>query len=125
MDILTGLSQVIDAFWYNILLSVAGLHWSLLRGLIMMGHTVEVINNWLLNNAFAPLIAQTNASLSMAVRFAFLLALLAGAAGEGERLDVAGLREGVVIRIVERRTTEVVGVWVADRGRPHVRPRSR
>jgi hypothetical protein len=76
LDILTGLSQVIDAFWYNILLSVAGLHWSLLRGLIMMGHTVEVINNWLLNNAFAPLIAQTNASLSTAVRFAFVLALL-------------------------------------------------
>ena len=42
-----------------------------------------------------------------------------------KRARLLGLREGVVIRVVERRTTEVVGVWVADRGRPHVRPLGR
>jgi ribonuclease R len=42
-----------------------------------------------------------------------------------KRARVLGLREGVVIRIVERRTTEAVGVWVADGGRPHVRPLGR
>ncbi len=36
-----------------------------------------------------------------------------------------GLREGVVVRVVERRTSEVVGVWVAGGGRPHVRPLGR
>ncbi|MDM7993234.1 MAG: hypothetical protein QUS11_07970, partial [Candidatus Fermentibacter sp.] len=76
MDILAGLRQAIDAFWYNILLSLAGLQWSLLRGFVMMGHTVQVINAWLVDNAFAPLIQQTNASLSTAVRFAFVAALL-------------------------------------------------
>ncbi len=42
-----------------------------------------------------------------------------------KRARSLGFREGVVIRIVERRTTEVVGVWVADGGRPHVRPLGR
>ncbi len=42
-----------------------------------------------------------------------------------KRARSLGLREGVVIRIVERRTTEVVGVWVDDGGRPYVRPLGR
>ena len=42
-----------------------------------------------------------------------------------KRARSLGLREGVVIRVVERRTTEVVGVWVADGGPPHVRPLGR
>ena len=63
-------------FWYNILLSLAGLHWSLLRGLILMGYTVELVNNWLIENAFIPLITQTNASLSVAINLAFVIAML-------------------------------------------------
>ena len=42
-----------------------------------------------------------------------------------KRARLLGLREGVVIRVVEKRTKEVVGVWVADGGRPHVRPLGR
>lgn len=42
-----------------------------------------------------------------------------------KRARVLELREGVVIRIVERRMREVVGVWTADGGRPHVRPLGR
>jgi ribonuclease R len=37
----------------------------------------------------------------------------------------AGHREGVVVRVLERALTEVVGRWVADRGRPMVRPLDR
>jgi ribonuclease R len=42
-----------------------------------------------------------------------------------KRARLLGLREGVVIRVVEKRTKEVVGVWTADGGRPHVRPLGR
>lgn len=76
MDILAGLRIAIDTFWYNIIVSFAGLHWSLLRGMVMMGHTVELINQWLSENVFGVLIAQTNASLQTAVSFAFVIALL-------------------------------------------------
>jgi ribonuclease R len=42
-----------------------------------------------------------------------------------KRARLLGFREGVVIRVVEKRTTEVVGVWVTDGGRPQVRPLGR
>lgn len=76
MDILGGFQVQLDAFWYNILLSLAALHWSLLRGLILMGYTVELVNNWLMENAFVPLITQTNSSLSLAMNLSFVIAML-------------------------------------------------
>jgi hypothetical protein len=76
LDILGGLQVQIDSFWYNMLLSFAGLQWSLQRGFIMMGYTIELINEWLINEAFAPLIQQTNNSLSTAVSLVFVIALL-------------------------------------------------
>ncbi len=76
MDILGGLRVQIDTFYYNLLLSIAGLHWSLLRGFIMMGYTIELINGWLAANVFTPLIAQTNNSLNVAVTLAFVVAML-------------------------------------------------
>lgn len=76
MDILGGLQVQLDAFWYNILLSAASLHWNLLRGLILMGYTIELVNNWLMENAFVPLITQTNSSLSLAMNLAFVIAML-------------------------------------------------
>ena len=75
-DVVGDLKRAIDTFYYNIVMSLAELHWSLLRGLILMGHTIETINRWLIEDAFAPLIQQTNASLSVAVSFAFLIALI-------------------------------------------------
>ncbi|MBL8157269.1 MAG: hypothetical protein JNM70_24055, partial [Anaerolineae bacterium] len=54
LDLLLGLRIAIDTFWYNLLLSLAALHWGLLRGFVMMGYIVEVINRWLAQNAFSP-----------------------------------------------------------------------
>ncbi|MBE2183480.1 MAG: hypothetical protein IAE89_08655 [Anaerolineae bacterium] len=75
-DILNGLQVQIDTLWYNLLLSLAGLGWSLQRAFLMMGYTIELMNQWLVDNAFTPLIAQTNASLQVAVSMAFVVALL-------------------------------------------------
>ncbi|MEO8391401.1 MAG: hypothetical protein ABI700_00275 [Chloroflexota bacterium] len=66
----------IYALWYNILLSLAGIQWSAERAVTMMGYTIELMNTWLVNNAFTPLIAQTNASLQVAVTAAFAIAML-------------------------------------------------
>ena len=60
MNVINDLARSIDVFYYNMLLSMAGLQWSLQRGFIMMGYMVELINQWLVNEAFAPLIQQTN-----------------------------------------------------------------
>ena len=99
VDPLVGLREAIDAVTYNLILSLAGLHWSLLRGFIMMGYTVELVNDWLSQNAFAPLIAQTNASLSLAVSLAFVIALLVLGLtyllAALIRLDVVNLRSAI------------------------------
>src|SRR5215510_5831312 len=75
-DMLSGLQIQIDTLWYNLLLMLAALQWEALRAFIMMGYTVELLNQWLSQNAFVPLIQQTSASMSVAVSLAFLIALL-------------------------------------------------
>jgi len=75
-DVLRGLQIQIDTLWYNLLFSLAGLGWSVQRAFLMMGYTIELMNQWLVDNAFTPLIAQTNASLQIAVSASFAVALI-------------------------------------------------
>src|SRR5579871_200115 len=75
-DMARELQIQIYSLWYNILLSLAGIQWSAERAVIMMGYTIELMNTWLVNNAFTPLIAQTNASLQVAITAAFAIAML-------------------------------------------------
>ncbi len=42
-----------------------------------------------------------------------------------KRARADGVREGVVVRVIERSRKEVVGRWVVGGGRPHVRPLDR
>jgi len=75
-DVLNGLQIQIDTLWWNLMFSLAGMGWSLQRTFLMMGYTIELMNQWLVDNAFTPLIAQTNASLQIAVSVSFVVALL-------------------------------------------------
>ncbi|MBN8637911.1 MAG: hypothetical protein J0M07_21510 [Anaerolineae bacterium] len=75
-DVLNGLQIQIDTLWYNLLFSLAGMGWSVQRAFLMLGYTIELINQWLVDHAFTPLITQTNASLQLAVSLAFVVALL-------------------------------------------------
>jgi len=75
-DVLNGLQIQIDTLWWNLMVSLAGMGWSLQRAFLMMGYTIELMNQWLIDNAFTPLITQTNASLQVAVSLAFVVALL-------------------------------------------------
>ncbi len=75
-DILNGLEVQIDKLWYDLLhlLAVAG--WTLQKGLFMMGHAIELANLWLAQNAFAPLISQTNNQMRVTASLAFVIALI-------------------------------------------------
>jgi hypothetical protein len=75
-DVLNGLQIQIDTLWWNLMFSLAGMGWSLQRAFLMMGYTIELMNQWLVDNAFTPLITQTNASLQVAVSISFVVALL-------------------------------------------------
>jgi len=61
-DVLNGLQIQIDTLWWNLMFSLAGMGWSLQRAFLMMGYTIELMNQWLIDNAFTPLITQTNAT---------------------------------------------------------------
>ncbi len=76
MDILGGIQIQIDSLWYNLVYQLAAIHWGMQRGFIMMGYTLELINRWLIEVAFSPLIDLTNDSLRVAVSLTFVIALL-------------------------------------------------
>lgn len=68
--------RMIDEFIYSIIVMLAGVHWSLQKALLMAGYTIKLVNQWLIENAFMPIIAQTNNSLGVAVSVVFVVALL-------------------------------------------------
>ena len=69
-------ARMIDELQYSLIALIAGIHWSLQEALLMAGYTVKLVNVWLIENAFMPIIAQTNNSLGIAVSVVFVVALL-------------------------------------------------
>jgi hypothetical protein len=75
-DVLDGLQIQLDKLWYDLLRLLALAGWTLQKGLFMMGHAIELANLWLVENAFAPLIAQTNNQMQMTASLSFVIALM-------------------------------------------------
>ena len=75
IDIFAGVRSALDSFVYNIAFSLAGIHWGILRALVMAGHLIERINIWLTEQAFSPLIAMNNEGMRVAFTLAFVIAL--------------------------------------------------
>ncbi|MCL4237638.1 MAG: hypothetical protein KJ047_05275 [Anaerolineae bacterium] len=75
-DVLDGLQVQIDKLWYDLLRLLALAGWTLQKGLFMMGHAIELANLWLVENAFAPLITQTNNQMRVTASLAFVIALM-------------------------------------------------
>ncbi len=69
-------ARMIDELKYSIIVLIAGIHWSLQEALLMAGYTVKLVNQWLIEHVFVPVIAQTNSSLGVAVGYVFIVALL-------------------------------------------------
>ncbi len=69
-------ARMIDELQYSLIVLLAGTHWSLQRAVLMAGYTVKLVNQWLIEHAFMPIIAQTNNSLEVAVSVVFVIALL-------------------------------------------------
>ncbi|MCA0454930.1 MAG: DUF4870 domain-containing protein [Chloroflexi bacterium] len=69
-------ARMIDELFYSVIVLIAGVHWSLQEAVLMAGYTIKLVNQWLIENAFMPIIAQTNDSLSFAVSVVFVVALL-------------------------------------------------
>lgn len=68
--------RMIAEFIYSVIVMIAGVHWGLQKAVLMAGYTIKLINQWLIDHAFVPIIAQTNESLRLAVGYVFVIALL-------------------------------------------------
>src|SRR5512145_1856525 len=75
-DVLEGLQVQIDKLWYDLLRLLAVAGWTLQKGLFLMGHAIELVNLWLVEHAFAPLIEQTNNQMRVTASLAFVIALI-------------------------------------------------
>jgi hypothetical protein len=75
-DVLNRLEVQLDKLWYDVLRLLAVAGWALQKGLFLMGHAIQLLNLWLVNNAFAPLIAQTNNQMRVTASLSFVIALL-------------------------------------------------
>ncbi|QPC81722.1 hypothetical protein G4Y79_18805 [Phototrophicus methaneseepsis] len=95
-------ARMMDELQYNLIVLVAGIHWSLQKAVLMAGYTVKLINDWLIEHAFVPIIAQTNDSLQVAVGYVFIIALLVLVLGLTYmlaaiiRLDVVSPRNAII-----------------------------
>ncbi len=69
-------ARMLDELQYTLIVMLAGVHWSLQKALLTGGYTIKLINQWLIDNAFVPIISQTNDSLRVAVGWVFVVALL-------------------------------------------------
>ncbi|MBK8135023.1 MAG: hypothetical protein IPK52_04155 [Chloroflexi bacterium] len=69
-------ARMMDELFYSIIVLIAGVHWSLQEAVLMAGYTIKLVNQWLIENAFVPIIAHTNNSLSLAIGVVFVVALL-------------------------------------------------
>src|SRR5258707_2803382 len=76
MPILDDLILKLDTLWYNLIYMLAAAHWGLMRGVFMMGYTIELLTQWMTTQAFSPLIQQTGDSLKVATSLAFVFALI-------------------------------------------------
>lgn len=69
-------ARMLDELQYSLLVMLAGVHWGLQKAVLMAGYTVKLINQFLIENAFVPIISQTNDSLRIAISYVFVVALL-------------------------------------------------
>lgn len=69
-------ARMMDEMLYSIIASLAGVHWGMQKAVLMAGYTVKLINQWLIQHAFMPIIGETNDSLRVAVNVVFVVALL-------------------------------------------------
>ena len=69
-------ARMMDELLYSVIVTIAGVHWGIQKAILMAGYTVKLINQWLVENAFMPIIGDTNDSLRGAVNVVFVVALL-------------------------------------------------
>lgn len=75
-DLSQQIQFAVDGLWYGVLLLHAQLQWFLMRIFLVTGIVIDLVTEFLAQQAFAPLISQSNAQFGVAVSMSFTIAIL-------------------------------------------------
>jgi hypothetical protein len=74
-DLTQNVEFAIDGLWYNLLLLHAQIQWFLMRVFFIMGIIIDLVTDFIAEQAFAPLITQSNSQFGVAVSMSFTIAM--------------------------------------------------
>jgi hypothetical protein len=75
-DLSQDINFAIDGLWYDILLLHSQAQWFLMRVFIITGIIIDLVTDFIAEQAFAPLISQSNSQLGIAVSLSFTIAMI-------------------------------------------------
>lgn len=75
-DLTQDIQFMIDGLWYKLLLLHATVQWFLMKLVIICGIIIELVTTFIAEQAFAPLITQSNSQFGIAVSMSFTIAMI-------------------------------------------------
>jgi len=75
-DLTQDIQFMVDELWYNLLLLVAQIQWFLMKIAFVTGIIIDLVTDFIAEQAFAPLITQSNSQFGVAVSMSFTIAML-------------------------------------------------
>ncbi|MBZ0315242.1 MAG: hypothetical protein K8L91_02405 [Anaerolineae bacterium] len=75
-DLTQAIQFMIDGFWYDLLALHAQIQWFMMKVFFILGIVIDLMTDFMAENAFAPLITQSNSQFGIAVSMSFTIAML-------------------------------------------------
>ncbi|NJL55721.1 hypothetical protein HC928_11320 [bacterium] len=75
-DLTQDVEFMVDELWYNLLLLAAQIQWFLMKIAFVTGIIIDLVTDFIAEQAFAPLITQSNSQFGIAVSLSFTIAML-------------------------------------------------
>ncbi|GIK64267.1 MAG: hypothetical protein BroJett018_20610 [Chloroflexota bacterium] len=75
-DLTQAIQFMIDGLWYDLLALHAQIQWFLMKVFFILGIVIDLMNDFMAEQAFAPLITQSNSQFGVAVSMSFTIAMM-------------------------------------------------
>ncbi len=75
-DLTQDIQFMVDGLWYNLLALHAQIQWFLMKVFFILGIVIDLVTDFMAEQAFAPLITQSNSQFGIAVSMSFTIAIL-------------------------------------------------
>lgn len=75
-DLTQDIQFMVDGLWYDLLALHAQIQWFLMKVFFILGIVIDLVTDFMAEQAFAPLITQSNGQFGIAVSMSFTIAML-------------------------------------------------